>query len=325
MPPEVPHHSSQATPLLRYAPLTHSSPEAGPRKPVSHSKHVRGDRKMKFNARKLIPVLVLILACVSILRLLRIAMDTSSSALPQACSTASPLACTVFLPKTTQNSTSTVSPRTASPLTAKEFQFVSNIVKHRAPCNLLIFGLEPQYLILSSINAGGTTIILEDDSNKLRAVSTESNGTQIHLVEYHTPGKQAYKLLEHARNDPACGPLPKTSQSFKCQLALTSLPQEVYQTKWDIIVVDGPSGNSPEVPGRMASIYTAGMIARAGKSTDVVVHDVNRTIEKWFSWEFLCEENLISSRGKFWNFRIRGQSNSTRFCNPRTVVIDKNI
>ncbi|KAK4773310.1 hypothetical protein SAY87_028329 [Trapa incisa] len=269
---------------------------------------------MKFNVRKLIPVLVVILACASILRLLRIVISsTSSSSLSQACGTTSPLACTAFLAKASRNSTSTASSR-ASSLTAKEFQFVSKIVKHRAPCNLLIFGLESQYLILSSVNAGGTTIILEDTSSKVRAVSTEFNGTRIYLVKYHTLGKQAYNLLEHARNNTACGPSPEASQSFKCQLAITSLPQEVYQTKWDIIVVDGPNGNSPEDPGRMAAIYTAGVIARAGKSTDVLVHDVNRTIEKWFSWEFLCEENLISSKGKFWNFRIQGQSNSTKFC-----------
>lgn len=281
---------------------------------------------MKFNARKLIPVLVLILACVSILRLIRIAINTSSSTPPtQACST-SPGACTVFpINNTNQNSTPLTLSASAASLTAKEFQFLSNILKDRAPCNLLIFGLEPQYLILSSINAGGTTVILEDDFHKLRALSPESNSTRIYLVEYHSPGKQAYKLLVQARENPACGPSPNPGgQSFfTCQLALTGLPPEVSQTKWDLIVVDGPSGHSPDVPGRMAAIYTAGMIARAGgKSTDVLVHDVNRTIEKWFSWEFLCEENLISSKGKFWNFRIRGQSNSTRFCNPSTVVID---
>ena len=40
------------------------------------------------------------------------------------------------------------------------------------------------------------------------------------------------------------------------------------------------SGHSPEAPGRMGAIYTASMIARAGNATDVMVHDVDRKIEK---------------------------------------------
>ncbi|PKI43361.1 glucuronoxylan 4-O-methyltransferase 1 [Punica granatum] len=318
MPPEAPQYSPQVTPLIRHSPPTSSS-EAELRQPATHRNHTRGYRKMKFNARKLIPALVLILACLSIIRLLRIAINTSSPTLPPACST-SPLACTVFLANITQNKISPLPASTAA-LTAKEFQFLSNIVKHRAPCNLLIFGLEPEYLILSSINAGGTTTILEDDSIKLSAISPDSKSTRIHKVKYRTPAKHAYKLLKHARKNPACGPSHRPLQSFECQLALTGLPREVYETNWDLIVVDGPRGNAPEVPGRMASIYTAGVIARNWNSTDVLVHDVDRTIEKWFSWEFLCEENLTASKGNFWNFRIRGQSNSTRFCSPREVVI----
>lgn len=87
-------------------------------------------------------------------------------------------------------------------------------------------------------------------------------------------------------------------------------------------MVDGPRGDMPEAPGRMAAIYTASMLARAGNAAHVVVHDVDRTIEKWFSWEFLCEENLVASKGKLWNFRITGQSNSTRFCPAKTILIE---
>ncbi|MBA0578335.1 hypothetical protein Gorai_020621 [Gossypium raimondii] len=72
----------------------------------------------------------------------------------------------------------------------------------------------------------------------------------------------------------------------------------------------------------MSTIYTASILARSGKTTDVVVHDVHRTIEKWFSWEFLCEENLVSAKGRFWNFRISNQSNDTRFCSSETVRIE---
>ncbi|KAL4351290.1 hypothetical protein GQ457_06G014060 [Hibiscus cannabinus] len=76
---------------------------------------------------------------------------------------------------------------------------------------------------------------------------------------------------------------------------------------------------------RLSTIYTAGMLARSGtgrRTTDVVVHDVHRTIEKWFSWEFLCEQNLVSAKVKLWNFRISvDQSNSTSFSSSETVHV----
>jgi uncharacterized protein (TIGR01627 family) len=175
---------------------------------------------------------------------------------------------------------------------------------------------------LSSINSGGTTIFLEDDPDKISAARAKSNTTQIYKIDYQTPAKKAYKLLEHARKSPACAPNPEMLQNSSCKLALKNLPREVYELEWNVVVVDGPSGHSPEAPGRMGAIYTASMIARAGNTTDVLVHDVDRTIEKWFSWEFLCDENLVASKGKLWSFRISGKSNSSGFCSDHMVAIE---
>ncbi|KAG0491154.1 hypothetical protein HPP92_008017 [Vanilla planifolia] len=68
----------------------------------------------------------------------------------------------------------------------------------------------------------------------------------------------------------------------------------------------------------MAAIYTAAAMAWTRNETDVLVHDVDRTIEKWFSWEFLCHENLVSAKGKLWHFRLRGGSQSHSFCTAKT-------
>ena len=207
-------------------------------------------------------------------------------------------------------------------LTEKEFLLLANLVADRAPCNLLFFGLEHEYLSLSSINDGGTTIFLEDDPSKvLNMNQTDSNTTRIYKVEYWVPAKDAYKLLKHSRKNMACANISGQLQSSTCRLALRNLPQEVYELTWDVVVVDGPSGNAPEAPGRMAAIYTAAVMARNGNVTDVVVHDVDRMIERWFSWEFLCDENLVSSKGKLWNFKIRGQLNSTEFCPSKPVML----
>lgn len=129
--------------------------------------------------------------------------------------------------------------------------------------------------------------------------------------------KEAYKLLKHARDGISCAPNSGPLQTSACKLALTNLPKEVYTRKWDVILVDGPNSGGPEVPGRMTAIYTSSMIARAWNITsNVVIHDVDRMIEKWFSREFLCEENLVSSKGRYWNFKIKGgeQWHSASFC-----------
>ena len=63
-------------------------------------------------------------------------------------------------------------------------------------------------------------------------------------------------------------------QNSSCKLALKNLLQEAFELKWN--------GHSPEAPGRMRAIYTASTIARARTAADVLVHDVDRTIEKYF-------------------------------------------
>ncbi|GAV74249.1 Polysacc_synt_4 domain-containing protein [Cephalotus follicularis] len=323
MVPEVPHHRTPLTTCIKFSPPC--SPEAQLNLLFSR-KIFPETKRMKLPGKKLIPLVVFTLSTLSILRLLKITITTSFTspplhAMPQTQQQIrSPPVAWNKTPSHTP-STSKSSPENlanATILTEKEFKFLKNLITHKAPCNLLIFGLEHQYITLSSVNAGGITVFLEDDLDKISKIKGNSNRTRIFKVEYPIPAKKAYKLLQHARRNQKCTPSSGLAQQSACELTLKKLPQEVYDLKWDMVVVDGPSGNDPEAPGRMAAIYTASMIARAGNTADVIVHDIDRTIEKWFSWEFLCEENLVSSKGKFWNFRIKSESNSTRFCSSGT-------
>ncbi|GJR36960.1 probable methyltransferase [Tanacetum coccineum] len=250
---------------------------------------------MNLTKRKLILVLVFVLVGASLLRVLKITINTSYFPTLE------------HGPKTINLSPSTDDNKV---LSQKELKFLSGIILQKAPCNLLVFGLEDQYLKLPTINIGGKTVFLEDEPEKLMKVNDHVNGTQVFRIEYKTSAKEAYKLLKHARTHSSCS-LGSGIRSLtsKCKIALTGFPKEVLKTKWDIIVVDGPGGDGPDSPGRMGAIYMAGVLARAGNRTNVVVHDVDRTIEKWFSWEFLSEKNLVSSKGKFWNFIITQTKN----------------
>ncbi|KAL5717557.1 hypothetical protein ACHQM5_010540 [Ranunculus cassubicifolius] len=248
-------------------------------------------KRMQITRKKVLVMIFFILSALSLLRLLTI---TPTS--------------TLLAPRLKINKR----------LTRKEFKFLRNIISDKCPCNLLVFGFTPQYLKLTSLNTNGTTVFLEDNPENLEIGTNQT----VYKVKHHAATREAYRLLKHSRSNPACWPQAGPIRGSRCELAMKGLPSTVYELNWDVIVVDGPSGDGPDMPGRMNAIYTAGVIGRMGNgSSDVVVHDVDRMIEKWFSWEFLCEENLVSSKGKFWHFRMMGKSNSTSFCSTATVQI----
>lgn len=278
-----------------------------PKKTLLHKYY----RAMNFTKRNIIPLLVFILSFASILRLVKISVITSYS---------SPIFSALYLVEHSQ-----------SLIAEKEINFLYDLVSRKSPCNILVFGLVTQYSSqISTINRGGITVFLEDNPAKIKASNSTSNtnSTRIHRVEYQTVARDAYKILKHARqNQKDCyiSDIASTSKhdhgnsSRKCKFMslIAEVPKEVYEMKWDLVIVDGPDGDKPESPGRMAAIYIAGVLARRSKKkngTHVLVHDVDRMIEKWFSWEFLCDTNLVSSKGKFWDFNILAKPNVTTFC-----------
>ncbi|PWA91365.1 polysaccharide biosynthesis protein [Artemisia annua] len=266
---------------------------------------------MGLTKRNLILPLVFVLVIISMLRLLKLTISSSSFSSQR------------FVLNTYNHKPFTIPPITPSNLvqngffTKKEIQFLFDIILQKSPCNILVFGLEDLYLKLPNINKGGNTVFLENRPEKSRKIDGGLNDTCLYKVEYKTYAKDAYELLNHTRSHSSCDLSSGIiSIMSECKLVMTGLPEKLLKTKWDVIVVDGPDGDRPDSPGRMSSIFMAGVLARSGNGTNVIVHDVDRMIEKWFSWEFLCEENRVSSKGRFWNFRIPQQinENSAKFC-----------
>jgi glucuronoxylan 4-O-methyltransferase len=298
--------------ILHFRPLVQFSPphtiQAQENQPFIFHKYQKITKGMNLTKKKLIPILVLFLSIISILRILSLTIKTTSSF----STSTSPFS---SYNKVASQSHKHESSNITTTFKEKEFKVLTKLISLKSPCNILIFGFQPQFLILSSMNEGGNTVFLVDNHDRTtNKITTNFNNTQIYNFNYNVPTKEAYKLLKHARNNHACGPNPRYLQTSKCKLALKNLPAIVYEKNWDVIVVDGPSGDLPESPGRMESIYTASVLARGGNGSDVIVHDVDRMVEKWFSWEFLCDENLLYSKGKLWHFRIRDNLNSTTFC-----------
>ncbi|PUZ44895.1 hypothetical protein GQ55_8G170300 [Panicum hallii var. hallii] len=231
-----------------------------------------------------------------------------------------------------------------SALAAKELALLRSLVTARAPCRLLVFGLSPQLLALARLNSGAdagsgaaaaTAFVTDsaEDADAARRVlggggAARAGSVAVHRARYRDAAAEAWPLLRRARGSPACRRPTGTVRKSGCPLALTSLPREVLDARWDVVVVDGPSGAAPGEPGRMGTIYTAAALARTSAAAaggddmvDVAVHDVDRTVERWYAWEYLCEDNLVAAKGRLWHFRVGASSPPDAFCNTGPVQI----
>ncbi|KAH7415006.1 hypothetical protein KP509_14G023000 [Ceratopteris richardii] len=204
--------------------------------------------------------------------------------------------------------------------TQEEIMITANILSRRGPCNFLVYGLGFDSPLWQALNYGGRTVFLEEDSSWISKMTNDHPFLTVYPVNYTTVLSEADDLLNYVREHRnICMPEKNILQS-QCKLALKSLPEHLYQIKWDVIMIDAPRGYSEEFPGRMSAIYTSALMARAAsreQSTDILLHDVDRPVESKYSEEFFCAKNRVEAAGKLWHFQIfgDGSSSSTDFCN----------
>ncbi|PIN11500.1 Glucuronoxylan 4-O-methyltransferase [Handroanthus impetiginosus] len=194
-----------------------------------------------------------------------------------------------------------------------------DVLKSIAPCNFLVFGLGHDSLMWAALNPRGKTLFLEEDPKWFTAVLKDSPDLLAETVRYRTQLSEADELLNHYQAEPHCS----ANKSFlrgnsKCRLALNMLSDKVYDTEWDMIMIDAPRGYFAEAPGRMAAIYSAAVMARNRKKsgvTHVMLHDVDRKVEKTYAEMFLCKKNLVKAVGRLWHFEIPPATNlNSDFC-----------
>jgi glucuronoxylan 4-O-methyltransferase len=207
--------------------------------------------------------------------------------------------------------------------TADEIGVSLRVLQRRAPCNFLVFGLGLDSPMWAALNHGGRTVFLEEDASWIASVRSKHPGLESYHVAYDTVLTDADSLLG-LRDHPACVAQPDlaaaAAASCRLALALKGLPPVFHELEWDLVMVDAPTGWTPQAPGRMAAIYTAGMAARARRPgdgpTDVFVHDVDRPVEDNFSKAFLCEGYLAEQVGRIRHFVIPShrEKDGTPFC-----------
>ncbi|GAB2283812.1 hypothetical protein Dimus_018299 [Dionaea muscipula] len=175
-------------------------------------------------------------------------------------------------------------------------------------CNFLVFGLGHDSLMWSAFNPNGLTMFLEEDPHWVQAVLTRAPSLRVHAVNYESHLYDAKNLMAHYKVEPSClPPYLHLRGNTKCRLILSELPDEVYSKEWDLIMIDGPKGYFPEAPGRMATIFTAAVMAKFRTQpgvTHVMLHDVNRRVEKVYAERFLCKKYLVKAVGRLWHFVI---------------------
>ncbi|KAL5224977.1 hypothetical protein ABZP36_011616 [Zizania latifolia] len=205
--------------------------------------------------------------------------------------------------------------------TAAEIGVSLRVLQRRAPCNFLVFGLGLDSPMWAALNHGGRTVFLEEDASWIASMKSGHPGLESYHVTYDTRLTDAEDLIS-LRDHPSCTAQPDLAAAAEasCRLALRGLPPVFHELEWDLIMVDAPTGWTPESPGRMGAIYTAGMAARARRpgtgATDVFVHDVDRPVEDSFSKAFLCEGYLAEQVGRIRHFVVPShrEKDATPFC-----------
>ncbi|GAB4846958.1 Protein IRX15-LIKE [Ancistrocladus abbreviatus] len=216
---------------------------------------------------------------------------------------------------------------TTEKMSYNDLKLITDVLrKCPTPCNFLVFGLTHETLLWRALNNHGRTAFV--DENRYYAAYMEEKHPEIEAydVQYTTKLNEMQELIatvkEQAQNE--CRPVQNLLFS-ECKLGINDLPNQFYDVDWDVILVDGPRGHWPTAPGRMAAIFTAGVLARSKKGgggggvgsskTHVFVHDYNLEPQRVCSEEFLCRENLVEENGILGHFVVeRMDEGSVQFC-----------
>lgn len=205
---------------------------------------------------------------------------------------------------------------TPARMSSAETKYVNSVLRRcAAPCNLLVFGLTHETLLWNALNHGGRTVFVDERAYLVTKLEEEHPPIEAYDVQFTTKVSELADLIKQVKAEiqRECRPVQNLLFS-DCVLAVNDLPNHIYGVAWDVIIVDGPAGYSPNEPGRMATIFTAGVLARSksgGGGTHVFVHEVEREAENTCSALFLCLENLVEKIDKLGHFVV-GKMDDTR-------------
>lgn len=205
-------------------------------------------------------------------------------------------------------------------MTFRQYSTIAAVVSACAPCNVLIWGAGNDTPLWTQANSAaapnasttstqvdaaststqaassqGTTLVLENSQQWLHKVAPTAPQATYAVVDFHTALPNAEPILRaYSEQGPAAA---------HSALGVDGLPAWIWDTAWDVIIVDAPAGydmgavqeggtvvRQPH-PGRMASIFWTRLLAAAAGTghdrVDVFVHDVDRHVEALYADVFL--------------------------------------
>ncbi|KAF0906516.1 hypothetical protein E2562_011498 [Oryza meyeriana var. granulata] len=211
----------------------------------------------------------------------------------------------------------------------EDVRAIASVLRRRAPCRLLVFGLGAETPLWRALNHGGRTVFLDENPYYVAHLEGAHAGLEAYDVSYATAVREFPDLLDAARASQAADCRPVQNLLFSdCRLAINDLPNQLYDVSWDVILVDGPSGFTEGSPGRMAAIFSAAVMARTkGAETEVLVHDYQREVESACAREFLCPENRVetTTTPSLGHFLVSGGAAANRdaFCRRAPATTKK--
>ena len=165
-----------------------------------------------------------------------------------------------------------------------EYKFVYNALISKAPCNMLVYGVGFDSKLWIDVNKGGRTVFLEDNQKYIDIMQADvrkaGHSLEVIKMDYQTVLFNAIEYLTDYEKDNSFFDL--------------DLPPGIMDISWDIILIDGPKGGSLNktkfdytIPGRMKPIAFSSKLATRSKGTTIVlIHDINRLVEKVYCNKF---------------------------------------
>ncbi|KAK3137909.1 hypothetical protein QOZ80_5AG0362020 [Eleusine coracana subsp. coracana] len=194
------------------------------------------------------------------------------------------------------------------PLTEAEAGAAARVLLQRAPCNLLVFGIDAGGPLWATLNHDGRTMFLDADADRIASARAGLDIDAHHVAYQDNATSLSDSDILALRDSPDCTSSPTNNKPLSpehfdrspCKLAPRGLPATFFDVDWDVIVLNSP------VP---SAVYTAGVAARArrprtGETTDVVVHGVHAASEESFARAFLCEGYFKEEAGRTRHFDV---------------------
>ena len=175
-------------------------------------------------------------------------------------------------------------------MTSSQYEHIYKIIKHRAPCNLLVFGLGEDSYLWKQANKGGITFFVEDSKDWIDEFPLLKDS-----------------IIQYTYNSSVLMDIDKLDEET---LVMHNLPE----IDWNIVIIDAPVGHpypcSKEcpnckdgipAPGRIIAIITTSKIIN---KSIVIVDDMNRHIEKTLANRKFGQQNLSYFDGKLGVFNL---------------------